>query len=288
MHGPGPREPAAVAGNPPQTPRDVPGRDPNPNPAPDSRFARAPADTKTPTQPPSAMRHTLVRCFLCLSTLTWLAAALPRRLEPATAGGPLAELVAGNRRFVAGKSNHARQNGERRGELAREQHPFAVVVGCSDSRVPPEILFDQGLGDLFVVRVAGNVVDDVALASIEYAVEHLGAQTIVVLGHERCGAVRAVAEGADLTGHLVTLAAALRPAVEEAKLERPEDLVDAAVVANVRRVVRSLATSQPILEERVDAGLAIFGARYDLDSGEVEFLPREAVETHGGEAPHAR
>ena len=119
------------------------------------------------------------------------------KVSPADA---LARLKAGNQRFVAGKLQHPHQDSKRRAELAKGQQPFAIVLGCADSRTSPEVLFDQGLGDLFVVRVAGNVLDDHALASIEYAVEHLGAQLIVVLGHQRCGAVQAAKDTVRATG----------------------------------------------------------------------------------------
>lgn len=225
------------------------------------------------------MRTPFALLGLCLPLLAWFATAALRTPLPVFAGGALAELSAGNQRFVRGAPSQLRRGIDRRDQLAKGQHPFAVIVGCSDSRVPPELLFDQGLGDLFVVRIAGNVVDDAALASIEYAVEHLGAQTIVVLGHERCGAVKAVVDGGHLGGHLETLAASIRPAVEAAKLQHPSDLVDAAVVANVQRVVEQLVASKPVLAEHVHEGLEIVGARYDLDSGIVDFMTRPTAVT---------
>src|SRR5947209_10905279 len=121
----------------------------------------------------------------------------------------LARLMAGNRRYVLHKEQHPDQSLTRRKELESGQHPFAVILGCADSRVSPEILFDQGLGDLFVIRVAGNVVDDTILASVEYAVEHLGTRLIMVLGHEKCGAVSAAIEGGKQPRHLDALVAAI-------------------------------------------------------------------------------
>jgi len=228
------------------------------------------------------MRMTLGLVLVCLSLPFWFASAPLRATAPA-AGGALGELEAGNRRFVRGEFSQLRRGLERRDQLASGQRPFAVIVGCSDSRVPPELVFDQGLGDLFVVRVAGNVVDDAALASIEYAVEHLGAQTIVVLGHERCGAVKAVVDGGPLGGHMEALAGAIRSAVETAKCQVGVDLLDAAVEANVQRVVKQLSTSRPVLEDQVYGGLKIVGARYDLDSGKVDFLGREETPAPEGE-----
>jgi carbonic anhydrase len=199
--------------------------------------------------------------------------------EPAPSVRPaeaLARLQEGNRRFVAGEAEHPHQSPDRREELAGGQRPFAVVLGCADSRTAPEFVFDQGLGDLFVVRVAGNIVEDGGLASIEYALEHLGARLIVVLGHESCGAVKAardtVAAGGEAPEHLKTLIEAIEPAVKETQSQD----VDATVRANVQHVVRALSHAEPVLEEMIRAGdVAVVGARYDLDTGEVEFLPAD-------------
>lgn len=183
------------------------------------------------------------------------------------------KLLEGNKRFVEGKMSHPDQAAARRTELAKSQHPFAVIVSCSDSRVPPEVLFDQGLGDLFVIRLAGNILNDAAIGSIEYAVEHLGAKYVMVLGHERCGAVDATVKGGEAPGHIGSLVKAIQPAVDKAKTQQG-DLLDNAVKANVAMVVQQLKTSAPILEESVKKGsLAIVGARYDLDEGAVAILP---------------
>ena len=198
----------------------------------------------------------------------------------AAAGGPgistdqtLQKLTDGNRRYVAAKSVHPNQTAARRADVAEGQHPFAVIVSCSDSRVPPEVVFDQGVGDLFVVRVAGHIVDDVALGSIEYAVAHLGAPLIVVLGHERCGAVDAAVKGGEAHGHIGSLVEAIQPAVKKAK-GRPGDALDNAVRANVKYVVGKLRSAGPFLDARVRKGaLKIVGARYDLDDGKVEVMP---------------
>ncbi|WP_027360334.1 carbonic anhydrase [Desulforegula conservatrix] len=183
------------------------------------------------------------------------------------------KLLDGNRRFVEGKMSHPDQAAIRRTELAKSQNPFAVIVSCSDSRVPPEVLFDQGLGDLFVIRLAGNILNDAAIGSIEYAVDHLGAKYVMVLGHERCGAVEATVKGGEPHGHIGSLVKAIQPAVDKAKTQEG-DLVDNAVNANVSMVVQQLKTSAPILEESVKKGsLVIVGARYDLDDGSVSILP---------------
>jgi len=195
------------------------------------------------------------------------------------ADGTLAALVAGNERFVIGEMKHFHQSVERRSEVAMGQKPFAVIVGCSDSRVPPELVFDQGLGDLFVVRCAGNVLGDAAMGSIEYAVEHLGARVVVVLGHERCGAVDAVVKGGHLPGHLAAFEPAIEPIVADA-LRAGGDTLDNAVRLNALHVAQQIETSEPILAGFVqEEKLTVVAARYDLDTGEVEWL--EAAAPHG-------
>lgn len=192
------------------------------------------------------------------------------KVAPAEA---LTKLKDGNKRFVAGKLQHPRQNPRRRTELANGQSPFAIVLGCADSRTSPEVVFDQGLGDVFVLRVAGNVLNDETIGSIEYAVEHLGTALIVVLGHERCGAVKAaketIAAGGEAPGHVQSLVKAIRPAVEATK----DGDVEATCKRNVQDVVRALQASAPILKGKVDAGaVAVVGGHLDLDTGSVEFL----------------
>nr|AUN37518.1 carbonic anhydrase [uncultured bacterium] len=182
-------------------------------------------------------------------------------------------LVAGNERYVAGTATHSNQSAARRTEVAQSQAPFATILGCADSRVSPEVVFDQGLGDLFVIRVAGNVVEDSGLGSIEYAVAHLHTPLLVVLGHERCGVMKAALEGGAASGHVQTLVTAVSSAVTSTK-GQPGDALDNAVRANVQRVVKQLQAAGPILNEAVKSGkLKIVGARYDLDTGVVEFLP---------------
>jgi len=202
----------------------------------------------------------------------------------AEGNAPLDKLVQGNERFASGTATNFHESIERRGEVAKGQHPFAVIVGCSDSRVPPELVFDQGLGDLFVVRVAGEVLGDGALGSIEYAVEHLGCELVVVLGHERCGAVDAVVQGGELPGHLSAFTPAIVPVIAEAK-KKGGDVLDNAVRAHAQRVARQLTDCEPTLSEYVHLGkLQIVAARYDLDSGVVEFLePSKTARSTGRE-----
>jgi carbonic anhydrase len=193
----------------------------------------------------------------------------------------LSRLLAGNQRFVASKLNHPHQDLARRHDLAGSQHPFAVVLSCSDSRLPPEIVFDQGLGDLFVVRVAGNIADDAVVGSLEYAVEHLKAPLIVVMGHEKCGAVTAAMSGdAETHDHIHALVAAIAPVVPEAKKD-PRDPLDAAVRLNVKKVVGELDRSEPILAKEVkDGRIRIVGAYYSLDTGAVTLLDGAPAAAH--------
>ena len=181
-------------------------------------------------------------------------------------------LKAGNERYVAKKLSHPHQTGSRITELATGQHPFAIVLGCADSRVPPEIIFDRGLGDLFVIRVAGNIVDDAIAGSIEYAAEELKVPLLVVLGHERCGAVTAAVKGSELPGEINTLVNAIKPAVKSVK-GLPGDIVENSVKANIKIVVSTLKSKYPMVSELVKSNkLKIVGGRYDLDRGKVDLI----------------
>lgn len=190
-----------------------------------------------------------------------------------TSSGALQRLLRGNQRFVAMQLDHPDQTSDRRLEVSTGQHPFAIVLTCADSRVPPELVFDQGLGDLFVVRVAGNVLDDHVIGSIEYAAEHLEAPLVMVLGHERCGAVEAAVKGGEAPGKIASLLESLMPAVKIAR-SMPGDLLDNAVRVQAQRGASQLSTTGPILSHLVaEKHLAVVGARYDLDTGKVDLLP---------------
>jgi carbonic anhydrase len=179
----------------------------------------------------------------------------------------LQKLIEGNKRYVQDQLAHPDQTPARRAEVAQGQHPFAVILGCSDSRVGPEIIFDQGLGDLFVVRVAGNVLNDQGIGSLEYAVEHLHVSLILVLGHGKCGAVTAAVAGGHAPGRIHTIMESLEPAVKAAQ-SGPGDTVDRVIKTNVERVVQQLKHMQPILEEQIKVGkLKIVGGRYDVETG---------------------
>ncbi len=220
----------------------------------------------------------LASCFVVVSLLG--ASQFARAADPAHSDQPvvapaegISKLKEGNGRYTSGNLQHPGQTTERRAELAKSQHPFAIIVSCSDSRVPPEIVFDQGLGDLFVLRVAGHVIDNHSLGSIEYALDHLGVRLIVVLGHQNCGAVQAaketIAAKGKAPGHIESLVTAIKPAVEATV----NGDLDATIKANVKHVVQALRSSTPILKAKVDSGaLQIIGGYYSLDAGAVTFL----------------
>lgn len=228
-------------------------------------------------------------CAACLGGMVlatgWPAARAAGKRTTVTATEALELLRAGNSEYTVDHTPPQSGIGrERRMQIAREQTPFAVLVSCSDSRVPPELLFGRGLGELFIVRNAGNTMDNVAQGSVEYAVAELGVPLIVVLGHERCGAVAAavsvVERNTTFPGSIGTMIEPIIPAVLKAKaqlggkaVDDPEALLDASVQENVRRVVRRLRTSEALLLEPVRTGkLKVVGARYDLDDGKVDFF----------------
>lgn len=182
----------------------------------------------------------------------------------------LERLIEGNRRYAEGRSVHPGRDPGRRAEVADGQDPFAVVVGCSDSRVPPEILFDQGVGDLFVIRTAGNILDEIGMGSVEYAVLHLGVRLVVVLGHSRCGAVGAALDGGKPGGRLDSVIEALEETVSSVR-GIALDEHDAASRRNVHVTVERLGNDEPSIRNLVEKeGLEIVGAYYDLDTGRVE------------------
>lgn len=191
----------------------------------------------------------------------------------------LARLLEGNRRFVAERAAHPNQSVARRQEIKSEQLPFAVVLGCSDSRVPLEIIFDQGLGDLFVVRVAGNVFDDtVLLGSIQFAVEQLQCPLLLVLGHEKCGAVQAahqaITQDAMPQGALASIVKAIEPAIHETRGQGGDE-IDRAVRANALHVADQLRNAGAFVQEqKPNQKLKIAAAYYALGTGAVEVLTR--------------
>src|SRR6476469_5201777 len=252
------------------------------------------------------MRKTqLVFCFI-VATLV-VGNQFAQATDPAHPDQPIvspaeaiSRLKEGNGRFTAGNPQHphesvderkymaansyenagmvplgltGEQAAKRRAELIKSQHPFAIILSCSDSRVPPELVFDEGLGDLFIVRVAGNVLNDEGLGSIEYGVDVLGVRLILVLGHQSCGAVDAamktVAANREAPGHIQSLVTAIEPVVQSI----PKADLDTLIKANVKHVVDALRSSTPILKAKVDAGdVQLIGGYYTLDTGVVTFL----------------
>ncbi|WP_346354024.1 carbonic anhydrase [Azotosporobacter soli] len=209
----------------------------------------------------------LLTLFFVLSIISSVLASAPASFVPAETAEKM--LADGNTRFLSEKYADRKIGKNERSELSKGQHPFAVIVTCSDSRVAPELLFDQGLGDLFVVRVAGNVLDAIELGSVEYAVEHLGAKLVVVLGHEKCGAVKAALDGGDLPPNIKAIADKIQPAVAVAKEQKAANLYEAAADANVINMIASLR-SDPVIAHL--EGVQLVGAKYHLESGQVTFF----------------
>jgi carbonic anhydrase len=179
--------------------------------------------------------------------------------------------MAGNQRFVEGKAN-PRDLIRRRGSLAKSQHPKVIVLACSDSRVSPELLFDQNLGDLFVVRSAGNIADAIGVGSIEYAVEHLGSGVLVVLGHTQCGAVKAACSSEKMpTANLQAIVDTIAPAVSQAgKTAKGDALLEAAIRNNVHQSAKDVLAASELLRHFVSDGkLTVLEAEYQLDTGKV-------------------
>ncbi|MEI6949268.1 carbonic anhydrase [Paraflavisolibacter sp. H34] len=205
--------------------------------------------------------------------------ALPPTAE-VTQQTALEKLMAGNDRFTRMQVIHPDESLPRLKAVAQEQHPFAVVVCCSDSRVPPELVFDQGLGNLFVVRTAGNIIGGVETGSIEYAVEHLGARLVVVMGHENCGAVKAFVAGGTAPGHIRDIVDSLKKEQEIRQVGiRDEHRLESCVQANIVHGVHTLLAQSDIIREKVEqGGLQLVPARYDLDNGQVTLLqPAEVL-----------
>ena len=182
------------------------------------------------------------------------------------------KLLEGNQRYITGGALHPNQSLEHRLELAEGQKPIAAILTCADSRVSPEIIFDQGLGDLFVLRVAGNAVNEMFVGSLEYAVEHLNVRLLMILGHSQCGAVDATIKGGQPPGKIGSLVQAIKPALDRLKKQSP-DWVNVVAKENVKIGVERLRTEDPILTARYEEGdIDIIGAFYDLKSGKVSLI----------------
>lgn len=191
-----------------------------------------------------------------------------------TAEAALQKLRLGNERYSLDHVEHPHEGSQRRLDLSNIQHPFAIILGCADSRVIPELIFDQGVGDLFVIRVAGNVADDAVIASIEYAIEHLGTRLVLVLGHEKCGAVIAAVNHEVSPGKINSLMSYIAPAVQSAQ-SQSGDLLTNVIQAHVKQMVKTIQTAEPILSHESTLGtVSVVPAFYSLVTGKVDFLDR--------------
>ncbi|MCC6392290.1 MAG: carbonic anhydrase [Bryobacterales bacterium] len=189
----------------------------------------------------------------------------------------LLELKAGNKRFCAGRARHPHTTAARIRETARGQHPFAVVLCCADSRVPPEIFLDLGIGDIFTVRVAGNVANTDEIASVEYAVEHLSTALCVVVGHTRCGAVTAVVNGDKVSAEIAHLVQHIGEAAEKTRKHNPalkgSDLIEESVRVNVFESMEDLIRGSETIAGKVRQGaLKVVGAVYNVETGAVDWM----------------
>jgi carbonic anhydrase len=209
-----------------------------------------------------------VLATITCSSIVALVLAAEHPAASVSADAALAKLKEGNLRFASSEVSQSKPTAARRAETAQEQHPFAIILGCADSRTAPELIFDQNLGDLFVIRTAGNLVDDHALGSIEYAVAHLGARLVVVLGHQRCGAVKAALESDHAPGHIESLVRDIQPAVKAAK-GKPGDALSATVTENARQVAAQIKAKAALGDLAKE--VRIVSAVYDLDTGKIDW-----------------
>lgn len=196
---------------------------------------------------------------------------------PKSPNDVLEALTKGNQRFVSGKPEYPRQDAARKAEAAQGQHPVATIISCSDSRVPPELVFDEGIGDLFIIRVIGNIGSLDETGSAEYGTEHLATPLLVVLGHTKCGAVTAAVTHAEVHGSIPPVLAHINPAVRATKHDHPnlkgDELIAETIKTNVLHSIQELFNRSSIIRHRVSAGkLKVVGAIYDLGSGQVNWL----------------
>lgn len=241
-----------------------------------------------PTSHPAAKAHDTPSPKKVEKPSTELPAPLPPRLPTTStsakdpraaqrADEAFAQLKEGNERWVSGNPTHPNTTAQRRQDAAQGQQPFAAILTCADSRVPAERVFDRGVGDLFVIRVAGNIAGDSETGTIEYGVEHLKTPLLVVMGHTKCGAVAAAASNGQLHGKVASLVAHIKPAVERAARNNPratpDDLARLAVKENVWQTIYDLVKGSEICRERVASGqLRVVGAVVDISTGKVDWM----------------
>lgn len=212
--------------------------------------------------------------FLLYIALIVLSGNINRIESVPPTADPLEQLSRGNERFTRHNALHPHGSQQRVKEIASAQHPIAAVVCCSDSRVPPEIVFDQGLGDLFVVRTAGNLLGELEIGSIEYAVEHLGVKQVIVMGHRECGAIKAFISHQEMPGHIrdVVESIASEPEIQQIPARDPNLLAD-CIRANILHGMHLLKQQSPIIAEKLQKNeLSLAGACYDLEKGKVEWV----------------
>ncbi|MBR5304863.1 MAG: carbonic anhydrase [Candidatus Gastranaerophilales bacterium] len=194
-------------------------------------------------------------------------------IENLSAKEAIQKLKQGNKRFISNKAQHPDESKERKKEMLKGQHPFVVILSCSDSRVPPELIFDQGLGDIFEIRNAGNVLNEHVIGSIEYAVMHCGVKLIVIMGHQDCGAIAATLSGVSETKYIQALEDSIKPAIEDCKCKGLEINSDNVVKAHVMQDIKELLEQDIDLVKYMDKhNVKIVPAYYHLDSGRVDFM----------------
>lgn len=224
------------------------------------------------------MKHLLVFSYFLLSLQAILSCSTKQRVNTESQDG-LTTVIEGNERFMSNHPIHPDQTLERLRSLEKGQNPFAVVISCSDSRVPPELIFDQGLGDLFTIRNAGNIIGDYELGSVEYAVEHLHVPLVIVMGHSNCGAIGAYLEHQhdSIPNHIQKIVNYIKAEPEERQVnKKSKNYYEASIKANVLHGVHVLKTADPVMAEMLKhKEIKIIGAIYDMHSGKVNFLESE-------------
>lgn len=211
----------------------------------------------------------LLRCLAAMFVVL-SAGSLQAGLEQMTSEEALKRLIEGNQHYVLDKTSNLPPSAERRAEIVLSQQPFAAILGCSDSRVPPELIFDVGLGNIFVVRVAGNVVGPIEMDSLEYSVKHLNVPLIMVLGHENCGAVAAVLSG-KIDNDIQDIAPLIMPLMKHTKSQPGNPLVN-LIKANIHNVVQILKNDPLLVNFVKEKNVKIVGGYYHLDTGKVEII----------------
>ena len=228
----------------------------------------------------------LTRFFIVVLCMVAVSGLVYAGIE--TGVDPLSKLLEGNRRFISGELSQKDVGDKRRHELTNGQHPFATVLSCSDSRVAPEVIFDEGLGDVFIVRVAGNVVEPTTLGSIEYGAEHLHTPLLVILGHESCGAVKATLEAKGKPeGNIGAIIKKIMPAVNAAKKAKkdPDETLNLAVQENIKNTYKDIMKSKVVKELVHEGKLKVVAAEYYLSTGKVELIDMEPA-SHGHAGHH--